>query len=119
VGGIVGKWLGEGEGAGVIGVGKGLGCIVGTGVGETDGSDVGAGVGVMVGAVVSTDAEAALTSAMLETPISVAKDTTTVSSVPAEMAVAISAVTLLNTSSSCYTRHKDRKKGRKRVFSAN
>ena len=79
----------------------------------------GAGVGVMVGAVVSTDAEAVLTSAMLETPISVAKDTTTVSSVPAEMAVAISAVTLLNTSSSCYTRHKDRKKGRKRGFSAN
>ena len=83
---------------------------MGDGVGFT----VGAGVGIMVGAVVSTDAEAALTSAMLETPISVANDSTTVLSVPTEMAVATSAVTLLNTSSSCYAWNKDRKKGRNR-----
>jgi hypothetical protein len=134
VGGVVGKWLGPGVGAGVIGVGKedggtvgwgvgdGVGSNVGVedggtvgwGVGDGVGSNVGVGVGMTVGAVVSIDAEAAFTPAMLETPISVANDTKTESSVPTEMAVVTSAVTLLNTSSSCCTRCKDRKEDREK-----
>ena len=106
----VGKRLGPGVGAGDIGVGKGVGARLGCGVGDGVGFGVGDGVGIVVGAVVSSSAEFILTPISVEIPISVANVSMNMPSVPDEIAVATSAPTLLNTSSSCYTQ--EERKGR-------
>ena len=106
VGGGVGVRLGTGVGAGESGVGKGVGAPLGCGEGNGVGFGVGDGVGIVVGAVVSSNAEFMLTLANVEIPISVANNSMNMPRVPDEIAVATSAPTLLNTSSSCYAQEK-------------